>query len=301
MAGVFYVGLSLDLGRQGAPMPDKRNICSRPPSTLFGAIAITLLLASGARAQENLVRLAVVPTPVQSGLLDELLPDFEKQTGYTVQVRLGDTDVFEIARRGQADIVISHYGFEEVETFVQAGFGFWPRAVFSNQSALIGPPGDPALIRGLSSATEAFERIARTESLFVTNDLVPLNALVEVLWEGAGRPNRGEWYLNLGLQGSNAIEAASSLGAYTVWGADPFIRYLRSHSLNLELLSVNDPILQRMMVSVVVNPDSIPGVNVEGARALETYLLAAPTQARIQRFRYPDFDAELWWPSGLQN
>src|SRR5262249_52956297 len=189
MAGVYYVRLSLDMWKR----------------TLFGAIAIALLLASGARAQQNLVRLAVVPTPVQSGLLDELLPDFEKRTGYTVQVHPGDTDVFEIARRGQADIVISHYGFEEVEPFVQAGFGFWPRAVFSNQSALIGPPGDPALIRGLGSAAEAFERIARTESLFVTNDLVPLNALVEVLWEGAGRPKRGEWYLNLGLQGSDAI------------------------------------------------------------------------------------------------
>src|SRR5262249_53688857 len=143
--------------------------------------------------------------------------------------------------------------------------------------------------------------IARSESLFVTNNVASLNALVEVLWEGAGRPNRGEWYLNLGLEGADAMEAASSLGAYTVWGADPFISYRRGHSLNLELLCVNDPILQRMMVSVVVNPERIPGVNLEGARALESYLLAASTQARIQQFRYPDFDSVLWWSSGLQN
>jgi tungstate transport system substrate-binding protein len=281
-------------------MPVKRN-GSSGASTGFLAIAITLLLGIDALAQQNVVRLSVTPTPLQSGLLDELLPEFEKQTGYTVQVRPGLLDIFEIARQGQADIVISHYGFEEVEAFVQAGFGFWPRAVFSNQSALIGPPGDPALIRGLSSATEAFERIARSQSLFVTNDLVLLNALVEVLWEGAGRPDRSGWFLDLGLEGSDAVDAASSLGAYTVWGVDPFILYLQGHSLDLELLSVNDPVLQRMMVSVVVNPERVPGVNVEGAHALEAYLLDPATAARIQRFRYPGFDPAFWWPSGLQN
>jgi tungstate transport system substrate-binding protein len=238
---------------------------------------------------------------VQSGLLDELLPEFERQTGYVVQVRPGASDVFEVARRGQADIVISHYGVEEVEAFVQAGFGFWPRAVFSNQSTLIGPPGDPALIRGLSSATEAFERIARSQALFVTNDLTSLNSLVEVLWEGAGRPSRGGWFLDLGLEGPDAMEAASWLGAYTIWGVDPFIRYRQGHPLELEMLCVSDPLLQRMMVSVVVNPDSVPDVNVEGARALERYLLAPATQARIQRFRYPGFDSGFWWSSGLQN
>ena len=281
-------------------MPGKRNTSSRA-STALGAIAIILLLGIGARAQQGVVRLSVTPTPLQSGLLDELLPEFENQTGYTVQVRPGASDIFEIARRGQADIVISHYGFEEVEAFVRAGFGFWPRAVFSNQSALIGPSGDPALIRGLSSATEAFERIAQSESLFVTNDLASLNALVEVLWEGAGRPNLSGWFLDLGLEGPDAVDAASSLGAYTVWGVDPFIRYLQGHSLDLELLCVNDPVLQRMMVSVVVDPERVPGVNVEGARALEGYLLAPATQARIQRFRYPGFDPPFWWPSGLQN
>ena len=281
-------------------MRDKRSIGFRA-STAFGAIAITLLLPIRATAQPSLIRVSVVPTTVQSGLLQELLPDFEKRSGYTVQIRASAMDLFEIARRGEADIVISHYGFEEVEAFVLAGFGLWPRAVFANQSALIGPPDDPALIRGLSSATDAFEHIARTESLFVTNNLASLNALVEVLWEGAGRPSRGKWYLDLGLEGSDAVDAASALGAYTVWGADPFIQYRRGRSLNLEMLCIKDPILQRMMVSVVVNPDAVPGVNVEGARALQGYLLAAPAQARVQHFRYPDFDSALWWSSGLQN
>jgi tungstate transport system substrate-binding protein len=281
-------------------MQGEQNHFSRA-NTARGAITILFMISLGARAQQNVVRLSITPTPVQSGLLDELLPEFEKQTGYEVQVRPGALDLFEVARRGQADIVISHYGFEEVEAFVQAGFGFWPRAVFSNQSALIGPPGDPALIRGVTSATEAFERIARSESLFVTNDLISLNALVEVLWEGAGRPSRTGWYLDLGLEGPDAMEAASSLGAYTVWGVDPFIRYLQGHPLDLEMLCVDDPLLQRMMVSVVVNPERVPGVNVEGARALERFLLAAATQARIQHFRYPGFDSAFWWPSGLQN
>ena len=67
-------------------------------------------------------------------------------------------------------------------------------------------------------------------------------------------------------------------------GVDPFIRYLQGHPLDLEMLCVDDPLLQRMMVLVVVNPERVPGVNVEGARALERYLLAPPTQAQIQTF-----------------
>jgi len=68
-----------------------------------------------------------------------------------------------------------------------------------------------------------------------------------------------------------------------------------------EMLCVADPILQRIMVSVVVNPDTVPGVNAEGARALEQYLLAPATQARVRAVRYEGFDAQFWWPAGAHN
>lgn len=265
------------------------------------ALCAFLLPPGRAMSQTQLVRLEVVRVAEQSGLLAELLPDFEKSSGYRVQVHSSTTDVFERARRGEADLVISHYGFEEVERFVQKGFGFWPRLLFSNQAVMLGPPDDPARIRGLTDAVEAFRRIAQAQAPYMVNNLDVLTYLTEILWEGAGRPDWTGWYIDLGLSDQAAVLAASERGAYMLWGVDPFIRFIAKHPLREEMLCVGDPIFQRTMASVVVNPETVKGVNVEGARALEQYLLSPATQARIRAFRYEGYDSPFWWPAGLQN
>jgi ABC-type tungstate transport system permease subunit len=81
----------------------------------------------------------------------------------------------------------------------------------------------------------------------------------------------------------------------------PFLIFQGQSGIDMEPLNVDDPLLQRIMVSVVVNPDRIPGVNVEGARALERYLIRQGTQACIRAFRYPGFPHQMWWPAGRNN
>ena len=71
--------------------------------------------------------------------------------------------------------------------------------------------------------------------------------------------------------------------------------------MNLEPLVVGDPLFQRIMVSIVVDSKKVPGVNADGARAFERYLLAPATQAQVRTFRYPDFDQQAWWPAGRHN
>lgn len=132
------------------------------------------------------VRLAVVNTPKFSGLIDALIKEFEVQSGYSVTVYSG-SDVYDRARAGEADIVISHYGKAPVERFVLEGYGLWPRTVFSNQAAIIGPKSDPAQIRGMTSAAEAFAKIAKARAPFVANDLPGIRYLTDILWEEAGR------------------------------------------------------------------------------------------------------------------
>jgi ABC-type tungstate transport system permease subunit len=84
-------------------------------------------------------------------------------------------------------------------------------------------------------------------------------------------------------------------------GLPPFLRLKRQGPIDLEPLVVQDPIFQRIMVSVVVNPNKVKGVNAEGATAFQEFLIAPPTQARIRAFRYPDFDQQAWWPAGRHN
>src|SRR3989442_8033756 len=157
---------------------------------------LVLVLSTTMEAQSSVVRLQVVNVPVDGGLLAALLPDFERITGYRVEVDKKGDQVYDMARQGAADVVLSHYGHAQVDDFMADGLGLWPRAVFANQAALIGPATDPAGIRGIQDAVEAFRRIAQSKSSFVVNNAATEKYPAQILWEAAGRPNRSRWYSN---------------------------------------------------------------------------------------------------------
>jgi tungstate transport system substrate-binding protein len=250
-------------------------------------------------SQASSVRLALVVVP--DDILRPLLPEFQSQTGFSAEIVFTGEDPYDVARRGQADMVISHYGHPGVERFVLDGLGLWPHAVFANQTVLLGPPTDPARVRGLTDAAEAFWRIAQTESPFLVNGLAGQKYVEDILWTVAGSPAKGRWYADPNLEGQQAVQAAARSGAYVLWGLQPFLRLQRQNPLPLQPLVMGDPLFQRIMVSVVVNPRGVPGVNALGATAFQNYLIAPGTQARIRAFRYPDLDQQAWWPSGRHN
>src|SRR5258708_2830779 len=107
-------------------------------------------------ADPKLVRVTSVPTAVEGNVLPVLIADFEPYTA---------------ARAGKVDIAISHYGHKHAEDFVIDGLGEWPRTIFSNQLALVGPRADPAGIRGVEDAGEAFRRIAAGNHAYLVNEL----------------------------------------------------------------------------------------------------------------------------------
>jgi tungstate transport system substrate-binding protein len=258
--------------------------------------------AASTTTPASLVRFSSVVTPQDSGLYDELLPDFEQQTGYQVELTAATgEDVYGPARDGQADVVVSHYGHKDAQAFVQDGFGQWPQPVFSNQLALLGPPEDPAQIQNLTDLVEALRRIANTQSPLIVNDIEGGKYLTEILWIAAGSPEKKGWYSDQGLQGQDAIEEAAQQGGYVLWGLIPFLRTQQQNKVELQPLVLNDPFLQRIMVTVAVNSDKVAGVNVEGATAFQQYLLAPATQARIRAFRLPGIDQQIWWPVGRTN
>jgi tungstate transport system substrate-binding protein len=255
---------------------------------------------AGTITQTSLVRLSSVVTPQDGGLYDDLLPDFERQTGYQVELTTGE-DAYGPARNGQADVVLSHYGHEDAQAFVQDGLGQWPQTVFFNQHTLLGPPSDPARVRDLTDLVEAFRRIARTQSPFVVNNTEGIKYLTDVLWEAAGSPAKEGWYSEQGVQGQDAIAKAAQQGGYVLWGLTPFLRTQQRNRLELQPLMLNDPLLQRIMVTVAVNPNRVAGVNVTGAETFQQYLLAPATQARIRAFRLPGIEEQIWWPAGRNN
>ena len=256
--------------------------------------------AASTTTAASLVRLSSVVSPQDGGLYDDLLPDFERQTGYQVELTTGQ-DVYGPARDGQADVVLSHYGHKDTQAFVQDGLGQWPQPVFSNQLALLGPPEDPAQIQNLTDLVEAFRRIANTQSPLIANDTEGVKYLTEILWNAAGSPEKEGWYSDQGLQGQEALAKAAQQGGYVFWGLTPFLRTQQQNKVELQPLVLNDPLLERIMVTVAVNSDKVAGVNVEGVRAFQQYLLAPATQARIRTFRLPGIDQQIWWPAGRTN
>jgi tungstate transport system substrate-binding protein len=251
-------------------------------------------------AEPTVVRVASVKTAVEGTVLPALIARFEHSSPYRVRLVTG-TQVYDLARNGQIDLVVSHYGHHDAEAFVLDGLGEWPRTIFSNQMALLGPPSDPASVRGLGDLGEAFSRIAQGRHKYLLNDIDGVHYLTEILWNAAGRPDRTEWFLDDRGSKDAAIERASALGAYVLWGLTPFLRLGGDTPLALEPLVLADPLLQRMLVSIIVKPGGVRRVNAAGANALQAFLLSPVTQAAIRTIHYPGKQVVSWVPAGRHN
>jgi tungstate transport system substrate-binding protein len=263
-------------------------------------VCLVFSFCSTLHAQSSIVRVQSVPIPFDSGLMTDILTDFERTTGYHVQVNTSDVP-YTFARQGAADVVLSHYGHDQVDDFMADGLGLWPRTVFASQSVIVGPASDPAGIRGMQDAVAAFRRIADTRSRFILNNADAEKYLTQLLYEGAGEPDLTGWFTDTGGSGPEAIQAAQRSNGYSSWGVIPYLKFKAMTNSPLEAFVFEDPILQRAMMTVIVNPDKIAGINVAGALALQRYLSLPTTQARIRAFRSPGWDKQLFWPAAYDN
>ncbi|MGF6176928.1 substrate-binding domain-containing protein [Ensifer sp. 4252] len=256
-----------------------------------------------AQQDKTTVRLATVRTPRDGGLLDELIARFESRTDYRVEVSVGKL-VYEDAKAGKVDVVLSHFGHSHlgVEPFVQEGYGLWPQAVLSSRDGFIIPKGDPAKVAGLTDPVEILRRIAESRSTFIANDDESHNYAVETLWHAAGSPDREGWYVDLDAKNSKVAELAASKNAYSVWGATAFKDWQdKTGDTQLSMVLPDGPVMSRLMVADVVNPERFPEANVEGAKAFVQFLLEPETQAQIAAFKSDRFPAAPFLPAGRNN
>jgi tungstate transport system substrate-binding protein len=124
---------------------------------------------------------------------------------------------------------------------------------------------------------------------------------IEILWNSAGQPDKEGWYLDQSLAKEDAIAAAAQQEGYVLWGLTPFLKSQQQNKAELHPLVLNDPLLQRIMVTIAVDADKVSGINTQGAKAFQQYLLDPVTQARIRDFRLPGIDHQIWWPAGREN
>jgi tungstate transport system substrate-binding protein len=274
---------------------------------LGAALCLSFVIFFNAAASENsessskTIRLAIVNTPVYSGLIAFLLNDFEQQSGLHVDI-INGSDVFNLAKENKADIVIAHYGKAALDQFVLSGYGEWPKMVFSNQAVLIGPKTDPAQIKPLQNLSEAFEKIALSKSNFIASPQPGVKYLTNIIWNMANAPDKNNWFIEEKNTVHTIPKIAEEKHAYFIWGAIPFIKYQQQHpTSSLAIVLSKDPLLQRIMCSIVVKKENLLNNNYLGAKQLQAYLLHPETQAKIAAFETPHFEGQLWWPAGRNN
>ncbi len=270
--------------------------CSvRQRRTLAPLVAAWALLAGAcsgdSEAASSEAILATTTSTQDSGLLDELLPDFEEESGCTVKtVAVGSGEALELGERGDADVLLVHSPGAE-EEFMDGGHGVSREPVMHNDFVIVGPAADPAHLEGAVDATEALTRIAETQSPFASRgDDSGTHSKELSLWEEAGIDAAGEWYFETGQGMAQTLTIADQKSAYTLADRGTF---LATANLDSTITFEGSGDLRNLYHVIVVDRGGEP---VRCAEEFSTWIREGDVQERIGAFGVEQYGERLFVP-----
>lgn len=243
------------------------------------------------QSQKSVIVLATTTSTYESGLLDYLMPTFESR--YNVEVHIlskGTGEAIEIAKRGDADLVLVHSRKLELE-FVNSTYGVHRVGIMYNDFIIIGPTSDPAGINGLSNATQAFKKIAdkgaEGSAIFVSRaDKSGTNMLELSIWSKLGMAPSNTtqaWYLETGASMATVLQMTNEKGTYTLTDRATWLAK-KSQLANMAILVQGDKILLNPYAMILVNPEKYPQRNYRMAVALVKFMISEEGQNLIASF-----------------
>lgn len=246
----------------------------------LAAIVLTVAPAHGGER----LRLATTTSTVDTGLLDTLLPPFEKGCGLRVDVvSVGTGKAIALARNGDVDAILVH-SREDEDLFVADGAGVNRRDVMVNDFVLLGPAGDPAKIAGRKDPVAALAAIASAGTPFVSRgDDSGTHKRERALWKAAGLSPSGAWYLESGQGMGATLMMADEKGAYCL--VDRATARAFAKKISLRILLEGDPRLLNPYGIIAVSPVKHPSVNYRGAMALIAWVTSLEGQRIIGGFK----------------
>ena len=245
---------------------------------------VPVLASCGQHEDLPKVRLATTTSATDTGLLEWLKPEIRR----VAQVELwdfskGTGEALELAKRGDADLVIVHDRGRE-DAFVREGWGMDRRDLMWNDFVLVGPPEDPAGVKGGRDGAAALQALARAQVTFTSRgDKSGTHARELALWkDGGGRP---EWpgYLESGSGQAVTLRLADEKRGYALADRGTFVKLAKT--LSLVVLVEGDRRLDNPYGVILLDPAKVKGTNEAGARAVRDYLVSPEGQARIDAFR----------------
>jgi tungstate transport system substrate-binding protein len=236
------------------------------------------------------VRTAVIGGMTMTGLWDALAKRFEEKTGLDVVVVVtGQRPLLaEAFRQGRADLLTMHSG-DITTDLVADGYGTRMRPWTRNDLVIVGPPSDPAKIRGMKSGEEAFRRIAEAEAHFIDSWGMGAREVWHRACHRAGVERRGDWILRDEADPKhNILLFAQRHEAYVVVGRMPVL-FGKMPRGEMQIMVETDPKMRRPYIVMAANPARLPEANHKGARALSDFLLSPETQKVLRTFRAEEF------------
>jgi tungstate transport system substrate-binding protein len=268
-----------------------------PMGSLLLAFSFIVVFAAAAQAADSASRNVILSTTTStrdSGLLDVLIPMFEKQTGYSVKtVSVGTGQALALAAKGDADVALVHAPSLE-RKYVAGGKLLNRRLVMYNDFVMIGPKDDPAKIRSAKTSA-ALKAIEQAKASFVSRgDNSGTHTLEKTLWKEAGVEPKGSWYIEAGQGMGATLGIANERNAYTITDRGTLLA-LRKR-VDLPVLIEGDRALLNIYSVMEVNPANGPRVNTAGGKAFADFMVAPQTQNVIKSFGLEKFGQPLFVP-----
>ena len=288
---------------------------------LFATLVIVLSSVTNVAAEEKVLKMSTTTSTQSSGLLDILLPQFEKESGIKVKViAKGTGAAIRDGQDGNVDIIFVHAKGREI-AFVQDGFGTQRYPVMHNDFVLVGPEEDPAGVKGTTDVATALNGIAKAKAVFISRgDDSGTHTKEQALWAVSGldleeqsqtivkkgqkkkirstRPAGSEsWYLSVGQGMGKVLTYADEKRAYTLSDRGTYIKYKygKTPALELDVLGEGDEQLANPYGIIPVNPKQYPHVQYEMAMQFVEWIRGAQGQKLIGEYRlegkqlfYPD-------------
>jgi tungstate transport system substrate-binding protein len=279
--------------------------------TTAAILLVSGMVCSNLPAAEKVIKMSTTTSTQASGLLDVLLPALEKETGIQVKVfAKGTGAAIRDGMDGNVDVIFVHAKGRE-EQFVAEGYGTKRYAVMHNDFVIVGPPADPAGIKGMKDAAAALKKIARSGAAFISRgDDSGTHTKEQALWGATGLPlekqsmgivkkgkrvevnflspsGLGQWYQSIGQGMGKTLTFADEKRAYTLADRGTYLKYKYGSQtpIDLVVLCERDPALFNPYGVIPVNPEKFPHVRYDLAKQFAEWLISPATQQRIADYR----------------
>ncbi len=239
---------------------------------------------SFAKAEPEILRLAITTTTEDSGLINKLNPVFENE--YNVKINVitaGSGQALRLAEQGDVDIVFPHAP-EDEKRFIQSGFGLERHLVMHNDFIIIGPATDPAKLKDTQAVTEALNQLFINKTKFISRaDESGTHKKEQALWKEANLSPEGDWYTKAGSGMGSVLLLATEEQAYTITDRGTYVAFKDKIKLNIHFQG--DDTLYNPYHVIAVNPEKHSHINISLAEKYIAFLTGRKGQKIINDYK----------------